>query len=258
MARPKRENADYFSHDADMRNDPRVKALRGKYGLDGYAVWCMVLEVLTDSDFFKRDIDDLEVELLSADFGVSPDTFVDMLDYMVQIKLLQKLGSSEYLSQKLIERFHSVTEKRVKARLRAQDATESTQSKAKHTKAKHTKAKHTKANTKSFKRPTLEEVTEYCHERKNGIDPQAFLDHYDANGWMRGKTKIKKWKPCMSTWERNNKKDEPEIKDVEFSQEYIDKLEDGAGGTFDDGIRQWEIANGIIDENGERINGRPE
>ena len=26
MARPIKNNADYFPHDADMRNDPRVKA----------------------------------------------------------------------------------------------------------------------------------------------------------------------------------------------------------------------------------------
>lgn len=53
----------------------------------------------------------------------------------------------------------------------------------------------------SFKPPTLEEVTSYCQERMNGISPRSFIDHYSANGWIRGKTKIKDWKACVRTWE---------------------------------------------------------
>jgi hypothetical protein len=45
-------------------------------------------------------------------------------------------------------------------------------------------------------------VSEYCQERGNSVDPQAFLDHYEANGWVRGKTKIKDWKACVRTWEQ--------------------------------------------------------
>lgn len=58
---------------------------------------------------------------------------------------------------------------------------------------------------KTFHPPTLEEVAEYCRERKNGIDPQEFIDHYSANGWMRGKTKISDWKACVRTWEGKRK-----------------------------------------------------
>ena len=58
---------------------------------------------------------------------------------------------------------------------------------------------------KPFRPPTLEEVAAYCRERKNGIDPQEFIDHYSANGWMRGKTKISDWKACVRTWEGKRK-----------------------------------------------------
>ncbi|MBP3428562.1 MAG: hypothetical protein J6M47_09920 [Clostridia bacterium] len=56
---------------------------------------------------------------------------------------------------------------------------------------------------KRFVPPTLDEVAAYCTERGNGIDAQQFLDHYEAAGWMRGKTKIKDWRACVRTWERN-------------------------------------------------------
>ena len=139
MARIKRENADYFSHDADMRNDPRIKAIRNKFGLNGYAIWCMLLEVFTDSDFFRREIDALEIELLSADFGISSGEFKEMLEYMVQVKLLHQFGNCGYLSQKLIERLQSVTDKREKERNRRHAVTEIPQSKVKQTKANKSK-----------------------------------------------------------------------------------------------------------------------
>jgi hypothetical protein len=56
---------------------------------------------------------------------------------------------------------------------------------------------------KQFVPPTVEEVAAYCAERKNGIDAEKFVSHYAASGWMRGKTKIKDWKACISTWERS-------------------------------------------------------
>lgn len=66
------------------------------------------------------------------------------------------------------------------------------------------------ANNKSndyrskFIKPTVEQIEEYCEERKNGLNGQKIFDHYEANGWMRGKTKIKDWKACVRTWERND------------------------------------------------------
>ena len=56
--------------------------------------------------------------------------------------------------------------------------------------------------TTRFKPPTVEEVAAYCLERGNHVDAQRFVDYYTANGWMRGKTKIKDWRACVRTWER--------------------------------------------------------
>ena len=51
---------------------------------------------------------------------------------------------------------------------------------------------------KRFIAPTVSEVAAYCSERNNGINAQKFIDHYEANGWMRGKNKIKCWKVCAN------------------------------------------------------------
>jgi hypothetical protein len=56
--------------------------------------------------------------------------------------------------------------------------------------------------TKKFIPPTVDEVREYCDERMNRVDPEAFVDFYSAKGWMLGKNKMKDWKAAVRTWER--------------------------------------------------------
>lgn len=58
-----------------------------------------------------------------------------------------------------------------------------------------------------FQKPTVEEIKEYCSERKNEIDPLQFYNFYESKGWLIGKSKMKDWKAAVRTWEsRENKK----------------------------------------------------
>lgn len=59
---------------------------------------------------------------------------------------------------------------------------------------------------KIFRPPTVEEVRAYCVDRGNDIDAQSFVDFYESKGWMIGKNKMKDWKACVRTWERNGTK----------------------------------------------------
>ena len=58
---------------------------------------------------------------------------------------------------------------------------------------------------KKFIPPTVEEVAAYVATRKTKIDPEKFVNHYQSNGWMVGKTKMKDWKAAVRTWERNER-----------------------------------------------------
>lgn len=60
-----------------------------------------------------------------------------------------------------------------------------------------------------FTPPTLEEVTAYCRERQNGIDPQTFIDHYTSNGWRVGNAPMKDWQAAVRTWEQRRKNEAP-------------------------------------------------
>jgi hypothetical protein len=54
---------------------------------------------------------------------------------------------------------------------------------------------------KGFVVPTIGEITSYCLERKNAVNPETWLNHYTSNGWMVGKNKMKDWKASVRTWE---------------------------------------------------------
>lgn len=156
MARPKKNNADYFSHDNGMRNDRKIKALRSKYGMLGYGIWCMLLEYLTGCDDNEMVNDELEIELVSGDFGVSVSEINEIIEYCIRLKLLREENNVIY-SKSLKERLAPVYDKRERAkrnyRQKQQEnsttcdrnykevdisVTETTQSKVKESKGKET------------------------------------------------------------------------------------------------------------------------
>lgn len=64
----------------------------------------------------------------------------------------------------------------------------------------------TTTNTqKRFVKPSIAEVAEYCAQRHNGIDAEAFVAHYESKGWRIGSSPMKDWKSAVITWEKRNK-----------------------------------------------------
>ena len=76
-----------------------------------------------------------------------------------------------------------------------------------------------------FTPPTVEEVREYCLERRNGIDPQRFVDYYTADKWIRNGSPIDDWRLIVRLWESNGRDDAKKTKKTEQSGFH--------GGSFD-------------------------
>lgn len=81
---------------------------------------------------------------------------------------------------------------------------------------------------KIFKKPTLEEVKQYCIERKNNVDAKKFIDYYEANNWTDSKgNKVKSWKQKVITWETHQPKQQikediiPEWFNKDFSNQKL-------------------------------------
>jgi len=62
-------------------------------------------------------------------------------------------------------------------------------------------------SSSSFVKPTLKQVEDYCKERGNGIDPEAFVAFYESKGWKIGSSPMKSWKAAMTTWEKRRRDD---------------------------------------------------
>ena len=62
-----------------------------------------------------------------------------------------------------------------------------------------------KKKSRAFTKPTAEEVSEYCRQRGNTVNPDKFFAYYESNGWMVGRKKMVDWKAAVRTWELNEK-----------------------------------------------------
>jgi len=69
------------------------------------------------------------------------------------------------------------------------------------------KTKPKPKKTTRFEKPTIQEIHEYCMERRNGIDATKFYNHYESKGWKIGKTPMVNWKAAIHTWELDAPKD---------------------------------------------------
>lgn len=111
------------------------------------------------------------------------------------------------------------------------------------------KKSKTTRNTKVFKKPSVNDVAEYCTERRNTVAAVQFVDYYESNGWKVGRSGMRDWKAAVRTWERNgngrkNGRDyEPKADAIRRQQRerYEGRVDEGADawllGIDDSGVR---------------------
>ena len=81
--------------------------------------------------------------------------------------------------------------------------------------------------SKQFIPPTVEEVREYCLQRKSGVDPVRFWEYFDTGGWKDSEGKpVRNWKQKLITWETHSKEKGKEKND--------------SGRNSSDGLSEWD------------------
>lgn len=64
-----------------------------------------------------------------------------------------------------------------------------------------------KEKRQRFTPPTVDDVRQYCYERGNNIDAEAFVDYYTARGWKYGQGRpVVDWKAAVRTWEKRERR----------------------------------------------------
>lgn len=95
-----------------------------------------------------------------------------------------------------------------------------------------------------FKPPDVVDVSRYCKERNNNVDPDRFVDFYAAKNWMIGKNKMKDWKAAVRTWERNSKNNSAQSPQYKRSADKFNNF-DGRGYSESDFAAMERVMNGL-------------
>lgn len=104
MARPQKNNVDYFPH--YLSDGKKMFFIEQKYGNDGYASWFKILEKLAGTDYHYLNLnDESELMYLSAKCRISEDTLVELLTDLAKLGAINdELWASKIIwSDKFIE-----------------------------------------------------------------------------------------------------------------------------------------------------------
>jgi len=98
MARPERNNVDYFPH--DCTHGRKMYIIESKYGNDGYAVWFKLLEQIGLAEYHYLDLrEETQLLYLSSLMKIDLKTFEDILNDLAKINAIH---SQLYKQHKII------------------------------------------------------------------------------------------------------------------------------------------------------------
>lgn len=213
----------WFKHISDSLDDPFIFDLIKQHGADGYLVFFGTLEVYA-REFKTRRGWKLEV---STDFLRSKLGYKDEQKMFSVLKSISdekkweiNINENRILIKvpKFNELADNYTLKKSAESGRTPDV-HSTDKVATYKEVDKDKEEDTEKNktleqdskiaptkSKKFKKPTIEELADYAQSIGYDLDPGAFLDHYEAKGWVVGKSAMKEWRASVRTWKRKGGK----------------------------------------------------
>jgi len=106
-----KKDAFYFPHYSNARNDRKLKRVIKDLGIEGYAIYFMILEVLRDQPNFKYPIKD--IDLLADEFGTT-DAKLKVVISNYELFIVD--ANSDFFSIKQIQYLQPYIEKSQRAR----------------------------------------------------------------------------------------------------------------------------------------------
>ena len=199
----------------DFFTDKRIKKLRKIAGGDTYTIIYLKMQLLSLQDegiLYYDDIEDSFEEEIALQIDEDIEDVRITIGFLIHTGLILKLDDCSYELIETKKCIGSETDSAERVRKHRENKIKLLQCNTNVTKC-NTEIEIEKDidiekkeihKEKRFKKPTLQEVEEYCKERNNEINPQRFIDFYESKNWMIGKNKMKDWKACIRTWERKN------------------------------------------------------
>lgn len=218
---------DYFELDCQL--EEKIRLIQAEFGLKGFAVIVKLYQKIYGECGYYCEWKDDSLLLFMSENGLPSDN-KNLISEIISACIRRNIFSEDLFkrygiltSHGIQKRYLKATSKRDKIEMKKEYLLVSvdkikdnvviishsdgiishSDGIIEQSRVEESKEKKSKEHNKQFVPPSVEEVGEYCRERKNNIDPQAFVDFYAAKGWMIGKNKMKDWKACVRTWEKN-------------------------------------------------------
>lgn len=96
----------YFSHDCNARNDDKILAMRSVYGLEGYAMFFMIVEILREQHEYKLKLTKYVWKTLAMQLGVEESRIKKFVDDCVNEFELLRIEDNFLLSESLVNRMN--------------------------------------------------------------------------------------------------------------------------------------------------------
>jgi len=224
-----KKDAFYFPHFCNARHDRKIRRMEKELGLESYAIYFKLLEILREQLDFKYPLND--VDLLADEIGTSEQKIKVVIG---NYELFDIDSDNNFFSIKQIYYLQPYIEKTERARIAAKKRWNTTkddanamqmQCNSNASKVKESKVKLSKVN-KEFK-PTLSDVEDYFLEKGSTIEAaKKAFEYYEVANWHDSKGKpVKNWKQKMlAIWINNsnfnNNFKQPKTKKEQYEQWY--------------------------------------
>ena len=207
----------WFKHDSDAHRDSKLRKVKKKYGMIGYALYWHCIELIVhniDEDNVSFELED-DSELISDDTGIDREMVQEMMTFMVKqqlfesndgiitcLRLAKRLDKSMTSNPKMRELLSKVRNNHDSVMTKSDKVMQD------KTRLEKTRKDKNKVETKrsGFVKPSILEVRQYIDEMTYNLNADDFVDFYVSNGWKVGRNSMKDWKACVRQWNSRNKK----------------------------------------------------
>ena len=239
---------EFFKHDITALGDRQLKKLVRENSCCGYAVFFAALDFMYQEDGESINLKDLVLDVAEGLY-TSEEIAEKVIKSCVELGLFSTDENGIYSRRVRLaiaereldrEKYRNMANKRWK---KDSDAEANAQADAQampthmHRQCKKEKEEEkeeekkkeeeyisTPTPKKKLSHPSLEEVRAYCLERKNSVDPEAFIDYYSSQNWKKANGEpLTDWKAGVRTWERKEKEKSPA---PQFGRKMVEDLEE--------------------------------
>ena len=200
-----------------------------EYGAEGYGLYWYCLELISST--VEKDNLTFELEhdarIIARNLGLGVQRVEEMMKHMVSLDLFEA-SEGRITCLKLAKRADDYISKAFKENSPQVIESKQVTKKPKKTQKNSLEEKRIEEKRKEknirFKPPSLDDVILHCQQTNNPVDPEKFFYHYESNGWMVGKNKMKSWKSAIAGWQtRDKEKPISGTRDTSIKQDLTDR-----------------------------------